>query len=161
MRQSEMAGLMTTVFGECHDLRDKGQKEYAHDEDDAFANFKRVAERLKITKEQVLMVYLEKHIDGIHSYIQGHQSQREDVRGRINDVIVYLCLLRGMIEENDVMDNLLSRSEGIMKRTEELESNEIVEEGDDTPVSLKTLQEGSIIRDKNLGRDLGQDYGAL
>ena len=47
------------------------------------------------------MVYLLKHIDGISSFVNGHKSQREDVRGRITDVIVYLCLLWGMIEEDE------------------------------------------------------------
>ena len=45
------------------------------------------------------MVYLLKHIDGISSYVNGHKSQREDVRGRITDAIVYLCLLWGMVED--------------------------------------------------------------
>lgn len=90
---------MKTVFDECNKLRDQGQAEYAHRLDNAFANFERVGERLHLTREQILMVYAEKHWDGIASYVNGHKSQREDVRGRINDMIVYLCLLRGMIEE--------------------------------------------------------------
>ncbi len=101
MTRSEMKLVLETVFSECQALREAGQKEYAHQEDNAFANFERVAERLGITREQVLLVYAEKHFDGIHSYVQGHKSQRENVRGRINDMIVYLCLLRGMIDESD------------------------------------------------------------
>ena len=66
-----------------------------------FANFERVANTLDISKEKALMVYLLKHIDGIVSYIEGHQSQREDVRGRLTDVIVYSMLLWGMIEEGE------------------------------------------------------------
>jgi len=46
------------------------------------------------------MIYLLKHVDGIKAYVNGHKSQREDVRGRITDIIVYLMLLWGMIEEN-------------------------------------------------------------
>ena len=99
MTKTEMQEVMERVFTECGSLREEGQKEYAHDDTNAFANFIRVAERLGISKEQVLMIYMEKHIDGIHSYIKGHESQREGVQGRINDVIVYLCLLRGMVEE--------------------------------------------------------------
>ncbi|HEX6940221.1 MAG TPA: hypothetical protein VF158_12475 [Longimicrobiales bacterium] len=51
-----------------------------------------------------MLVYLEKHLDGIHAYVQGHRSQRESVRGRINDAIVYLCLLRGMVEQAEAKD---------------------------------------------------------
>ena len=100
-----MKELMTEVFAECQALREAGQKEYAHSQEDALANFKRVASLSGITQEQVLMTYMYKHIDGISAYIKGHKSQREDVRGRINDCIVYLCLLRGMVEERDSFEN--------------------------------------------------------
>jgi hypothetical protein len=80
--------------------RDAGQKEYAHGQKNVFANFERVAKSVDSTREKVLMVYLLKHIDGISAYVKGHKSQREDVRGRITDAIVYLMLLWGMdVEE--------------------------------------------------------------
>lgn len=96
--KAEMAEVMSVVFRECEGLRGAGQKEYAHADQNAFANFDRVSERLGLPREAVLMVYAEKHLDGIHSWIKGHRSQRESVKGRINDVIVYMCLLRGMVE---------------------------------------------------------------
>lgn len=98
MSREDMVGVMDRVFEECRGLRGAGQKEYAHREDNAFGNFDRVAERMGLMREQVLMVFCEKHLDGIHSWIKGHRSQRESVKGRINDVIVYLCLLRGMVD---------------------------------------------------------------
>jgi hypothetical protein len=79
-------------------MREAGQKEYARKTTNAFANFERVAEHIESSREKVLMVYLLKHIDGISSFVNGHESQREDVRGRITDAIVYLCLLWGMVE---------------------------------------------------------------
>ena len=81
--------------------RESGQKEYAHNTDNVFANFERVADSLDISRQQALAVYLLKHVDGVMSYIQGHKSQREDVRGRITDIIVYLMLLWGMVEEDE------------------------------------------------------------
>ena len=84
-------------------MREAGQKEYARKQNNAFANFERVAEHIDSSREKVLMVYLLKHIDGISSFVNGHKSQREDVRGRITDAIVYLCLLWGMVEENKNM----------------------------------------------------------
>ena len=80
--------------------RDDGQKEYARDVDNVFANFERVGKYINVSREQVLMVYLLKHIDGIMAYINGHKSQREGVEGRITDAIVYLLLLRGMVDED-------------------------------------------------------------
>ena len=38
--------------------RNAGQKEYAHNTENVFANFERVAEATDSTKEKVLMVYL-------------------------------------------------------------------------------------------------------
>ena len=91
--------IMTQVFEECNRLREAGQKEYAQSIDNALANFERVAGHTGVTREQVLLVYLSKHMDGIHSYVKGHKSQRESVEGRINDAIVYLVLLRCMVED--------------------------------------------------------------
>ena len=82
-------------------MRAAGQKEYARKQNNAFANFERVAENLDIDRKEVLLVYLLKHIDGICAHVKGHRSQREDVRGRITDVIVYLCLLWGMVDSDE------------------------------------------------------------
>lgn len=101
MTSDELQLTFADVMKECQDLLEDGQKEYAHNSKNVFANFERVAERLHLTREQVLMVYAEKHLDGIHSYIQGHKSQRESVRGRINDAINYLILLRGMVDGSE------------------------------------------------------------
>lgn len=95
------AAIMKEVFSECQQLRDAGQKEYAHDLENALANFERVASLTGQTREQVLFTYMYKHIDGISAWISGHQSQRESVKGRINDAIVYLCLLRSMVEDRE------------------------------------------------------------
>ena len=92
---------MENIWKQVQQTRDDGQKEYAHDNDNVFANFDRVGSLLSITSEKTLMVYLLKHIDGITAHLAGHKSQREDVRGRIKDAIVYLILLWAMVEERD------------------------------------------------------------
>ena len=99
MNQLEMRNLMELIFKKINKTRKAGQEEYAREKKNAFANFERVGSNLNIDRKKVLLVYLLKHIDGISAYVDGHESQREDVRGRITDVIVYLCLLWGMIEE--------------------------------------------------------------
>ena len=104
MNKSTFDNLYLQIIDEVKQTRDAGQKEYAHSEENVFANFERVAENLDISREQSLMVYLIKHIDGINAWIKGHKSQREDVRGRIKDAIVYLCLLWGMAETEIVSD---------------------------------------------------------
>ena len=94
---------MDKILKEVTMTRDSGQKEYAHDEDDIFANFNRVAHLLEEDRKKVLMTYMLKHVDGIAAFVKGHKSQREDVTGRITDCIVYLMLLWGMIEEDDIL----------------------------------------------------------
>lgn len=99
MNRGKMAELMRKMFDEEMITREAGQKEYSHDEGNAFQNFQRLASDLKMDQKAVLWVYFRKHLDGILAYINGHKSQREDVRGRIKDARVYLALLRGMIED--------------------------------------------------------------
>ena len=96
-----MDKLNKKILSQILKTRDDGQKEYAHTEEDVFANFKRVGNVLKIEQEKALMVYLLKHVDGICAWVNGHRSQREDVRGRITDLIVYSMLLWGMVEESE------------------------------------------------------------
>jgi hypothetical protein len=61
--------------------------------------------------EFILMVYLNKHMDGITAYINGHTSQREDVRGRIADAMVYLALLWGLVEDKENTAQELEREQ--------------------------------------------------
>ena len=118
MKTTHFNAYFDYMLNEVKGTRDDGQKEYARTDDNVFANFERVAKKLsnpdnrpdlskddpifsKVSREKVLLVYLLKHIDGICSHVDGHESQREDVRGRIKDTIVYLMLLWAMIEEKE------------------------------------------------------------
>lgn len=107
MTQAEMTQLMDEIFDKLRGLRAAGQKEYARTLDNAFANFEWVADMLSkgaeapLTREQVLLVYALKHLDGVMSHVNGHTSQREPVYGRLADLIVYMCLLWGMLAENE------------------------------------------------------------
>lgn len=99
MNKSTFDDLLTHIQALERQVRDDGQREYAQDIDNVFANFDRVATHLNLTREQVLLVYALKHWDGIIAYINGHKSQREDIRGRIKDLRLYLALLWGMVDE--------------------------------------------------------------
>ena len=114
MTREQMKEKISKIFSEINQTREAGQKEYARELDNAFANFERIGSYLSINRKKVLLTYLLKHIDGIIAYCEGHKSQREDVRGRITDVIVYLCLLWGMIddEENDGRSEITQISTG-------------------------------------------------
>tara|TARA_R110002020_G_scaffold443766_1_gene655059 strand:- start:42938 stop:43297 length:360 start_codon:yes stop_codon:yes gene_type:complete len=112
MNKSHYDKLSKVFINEVTKTRDAGQKEYAHDKDNVFANFERVAESLDISREKALMTYLLKHIDGIKAYVKGHTSQRESVKGRITDAIVYLLLLWAMVEENEYVLQHKQRDRG-------------------------------------------------
>lgn len=103
---------MSTVFSECDKLREAGQRGYAGGED-AFGNFNRLAKLPQIDRKKVLLTFMMRHVDGVFAFANGHKSQREDVRGRINDIIVYLCLLRGMIDEESLSEDLTERIDNI------------------------------------------------
>jgi hypothetical protein len=67
-----------------------------------FDNFNRLAARLNLPRNKVLLVYLTKHLDAIESYVQNGQTySSEPVFGRIVDAITYLMLLGGMIAEDE------------------------------------------------------------
>lgn len=99
MRQDEFNTLLEEIQREERAVREDGQREYAHDESNAFRNFEQAGIELGIPREQVLWILLKKHLDGILAWIRGHRSQREDVRGRIKDARMYLALLWGMAAE--------------------------------------------------------------
>lgn len=101
MKHEEMLSLIRGIFNKVESIHTEGQKEYAMNENNVFANFQRITNQTNIDQKMVLWIYLMKHIDGIASYIKGHKSQRENVRGRLTDAIVYLCILWGMIAEEE------------------------------------------------------------
>jgi len=98
MTKDQYDELFISIIDQVKGTRDEGQKEYAHEEHNVFANFERTARQLNTSRDKVLMTFLMKHMDGIVAHINGHTSQREDVRGRIKDSIVYLTLYWAMVE---------------------------------------------------------------
>lgn len=101
MSQSEFARLLAEIQGQEFAVREAGQREYAHLASNAFENFDDAARSLHLTREQVLLVLAHKHWRGIVSFVNGHRSQREDIRGRIKDLRMYLALLWGMVEADE------------------------------------------------------------
>lgn len=99
--REDVARLMDEVFKECQATRDAGQKEYAHDDENALANFERTGAELAVAREKVWYIFAKKHWDGVLAWINGHRSQREDVRGRLKDLIVYLILLWAMVNDDE------------------------------------------------------------
>lgn len=129
--KEDIKRLMDSIFQDLQKTREAGQKEYAHDSENAFGNFERLSKQLNLEREKVLWVYVQKHIDGVVSYLNGHKSQREDVRGRIKDIIVYLILLWGMIDDNEnpimTASEVIERFGGVSQFAAGVDENEHVE----------------------------------
>lgn len=83
-------------------LCDKKSIEYTRHSKNRLANFERIAEKYQVSREVVLAVYLEKHLDGIADYIKegGKGDVSEPVIGRIADAQNYLDLLAAMVAED-------------------------------------------------------------
>lgn len=99
MNATQLAALYEEIFHEIRDIRANAQKDYARNSDRPFANFERIAERVGLSRERVWSIYFEKHIDAIHAWIDGADSSREPIEGRILDALNYLLLLWGMAAE--------------------------------------------------------------
>ena len=66
-----------------------------------------VGERLGLSAEKVLMVYLLKHMDSIRYYIlHGKEASDESIDGRILDAVNYLVLLYGILYEKEHIKKL-------------------------------------------------------
>lgn len=105
MNRTEMKQHAALLFAQCLDIHEKAQKEYTLEAGDAFDNFKRTGEDLKITQEKILWIFFKKHLDGVLNYINGHEVQRESIHGRIKDAINYLALLDGMIVDKELLNS--------------------------------------------------------
>ena len=101
MNREDFDKLTNEIWESIMTTRNQGQNEYARTEADVLANFKRIGNWKDETQESVLMTYMLKHVDGIMAYINGHVSQRENIRGRITDIMVYCMLLWAMVEEGE------------------------------------------------------------
>ena len=101
MNRAEMGKHAEELFSECIAIHKQAQKEYTLEAGDAFDNFNRTSQDLKLAPEKVLWIFFKKHLDGVLNYINGHKTQRESIHGRIKDAINYLALLDGMITDKE------------------------------------------------------------
>ena len=91
---------MGNTFGNLTKLSASKGLEYSG-ETDRLANFKDQAKLLGFaTPIQVLGVYLNKHLGSINKFISGlDKGLSEPIEGRIDDAILYLVLLKALINE--------------------------------------------------------------
>lgn len=98
--------LMHTIFAQALELRVRKGAEYAGDQaDDALANFRRNGLDAGVSMETCWRIYAGKHWDAISQYVRDvnvgnfSRDRMEPIEGRVDDLIVYLILLKAMIIE--------------------------------------------------------------
>lgn len=92
--------FQTELLFEVVKMKDTKGKEYANSED-RFANFNRLSKELCISNLEVAYVYVAKHLDSIKEAIRTKRfdGRAESLYRRFVDVIVYMTLMAGMVEE--------------------------------------------------------------
>lgn len=96
------------LMEECAAIMVGKEVDYASKED-TMANFKRIGERVGLTKYQIWSVYFGKHADAIANAVKYHPEaprtadESEPLRGRICDAINYLTILANLMDE-DVLE---------------------------------------------------------
>jgi hypothetical protein len=100
---NRFTALITETFDQVQRLSDIKGAEYSGDTD-RLLNFRRNAQDLDLTMEQIWRVYAAKHWDAIGQYVRdqakGVERRRlEGLDGRCDDLITYLLLFKAMLVE--------------------------------------------------------------
>jgi hypothetical protein len=103
MNTQDLDQLVQSTFAEINRLLVVKGGEYANSED-RLANFKRGAALTGATPLQVLFIYMSKHYDAVASFVQSSakgqvRPSSEPIEGRLDDLINYCLLAKGLIRE--------------------------------------------------------------
>lgn len=109
MRREVFVELMDSTYEELKKLNSTKGNDYAGD-DDALNNFKTAALRVGLEPTQVWGVYFLKHIAAIETFIKDGNVKSEPIEGRVQDAILYLFLLLGLIVEKEQAPSTLDSS---------------------------------------------------
>lgn len=106
MKHSTFRKLLTQVHEKMVSLTESKGEEYKGVQDNQFGNFERTAQDTGLSREQVWLVFFNKHFDALRTYVRDmatgvERKRSESIVGRIDDAILYLILLRGMVIQNE------------------------------------------------------------
>lgn len=106
MKKDIFLRLLKSTLNNLITLTQTKGEEYARSEDDQLANFRRQANEFGMSMEQVLGIYLNKHLDSIKFHIKNPGVElAEPIEGRIDDAILYLILLKAIKCEGHLSNN--------------------------------------------------------
>lgn len=101
MTLKDFEDFLTDFDTACDHLMTTKGHEYARSED-RFGNFNRLSDILKVSREQIALVYFMKHLDSIVSFVTTGQKGVENIQSRFHDAVNYLKLMAGMIYESSL-----------------------------------------------------------
>lgn len=104
MKHADFDKILAKTIASIQALQKVKGGEYATD-GDRLANFKRNAEHLGLKPEQIWAVYAGKHWDAIQTFVRDIAEEKErprsePIEGRIDDLIVYLVLFKGILVDS-------------------------------------------------------------
>lgn len=104
MTNADFLVLVERTTKHLYELSASKGKEYTDGSADRLENFKSEAKNCGITELQIWSVYASKHYRSIQSYIRhgGKVFSNEPIEGRIDDLLLYLLLLKGLIVDSKV-----------------------------------------------------------
>ena len=102
MDTKEFSLIIESTFSSIRHLSDTKGKEYTDNSGDRLENFKGEGNNLGVSPFIIWSVYASKHWRSIQSYIRhnGKVFSTEPIEDRIDDCILYLILLKGLIADN-------------------------------------------------------------
>lgn len=98
MTKSEFSKLLDATFARVKVLTQTKGEEYSRDENQ-LANFNRASWEAGISPAQAWLVFFNKHIDSIKYLVKTGKEGSEPIEGRIDDAILYLILLKGILKD--------------------------------------------------------------
>lgn len=90
---------LKATFSDLINLYEIKEKEYSTGEWDS--NFQDAARILNTTKEKALFGMMAKHIVSLQNIVDGKESNPNQVQEKVNDIHIYLELLKKMLNERD------------------------------------------------------------
>jgi len=100
MTYSEREKLIKQLLKECKKIRKTKGADYSLGDKDANRNFKKVAEVLGISPEMALLVYVQKHLDAVYSFVKNGHLKGEGIEEKIKDIVNYFLILYTLLKEN-------------------------------------------------------------
>lgn len=106
MKHQQLSALIDSTFGAVVKLRESKGLEYSG-LDDALLNFKRNATDCHCDPILIWRIYAGKHWDSLSTFVKdvnagNERITSEPIEGRIDDLITYLILLKGLIYDRNL-----------------------------------------------------------